>query len=68
MINNKRNINFKILRIKKNLTQKELAEKVGVTSRSIQYYESGRILPSLIVAKKIADEFQQPIEAIFFTN
>jgi putative transcriptional regulator len=64
----KKNINkFKILRVTKGLTQDELATIAGVTSRTIQYYENGKRFPPVDVAKKIADEFEKPIEEVFFS-
>jgi putative transcriptional regulator len=60
--------NFKILRITKGLTQDDLALIAGVTSRTIQQYETGKRFPPVDVAKKIADELGKPIEEIFFTN
>lgn len=33
------------IRISKNLSQEELAEQTGISRRSIQNYESGRLLP-----------------------
>ena len=33
------------IRISKNLSQEELAEKTGISRRSIQNYESGKMLP-----------------------
>lgn len=65
---NKKLSNFKILRMKKGLTQGELAEAVGVTSRTIQHYEAGKRFPPVDVAKKISDKFGAPIEEIFFNH
>lgn len=59
--------NFKILRMSKGLSQNDLASIMGVTPRTIQNYETGRIFPPVNIAKKIADEFGKPIEEIFFT-
>lgn len=42
-------------RIKKGLTQKELAEMVGITQGWLSSIESGMRRPSVAVAKKIAD-------------
>ena len=43
------------LRRIKNLTQAELAEKVGVTTRSIQNYELGTRVPKMDTVVKIAE-------------
>jgi len=63
-----KNNKFKIARITSGLTQKELGDKVGVTSRTIQFYETGVRFPPVDLAKKIADEFGKSMEDIFFTN
>ena len=42
-------------RIKKGLTQRELAEMVGITQGWLSGIESGNRKPSVAVAKKIAD-------------
>lgn len=47
--------NIKKLRNKKGLTQKELAEIMGVTSITIQNYESNRREPKVEMLKRIAD-------------
>lgn len=45
------------LRKRAGLTQKQLGEKVGISFRSISYYESNRVSPSSKVAQKLADAF-----------
>ncbi len=47
------------------MTQQELADKVGVTRQTIIAIESGKYAPSLPLAFKIARNFGAPIEAIF---
>ena len=47
------------------LTQKALAEKVGVTRQTIIALESGAYTPSLALAIRIARVFERPIEEIF---
>lgn len=51
------------------LTQKRLGEKVGAHAETICQYESGRCMPSLVVAKRMAavlgvtlDELMRGIE------
>lgn len=58
--------NLKILRGEK--TQKEIADKVGITTSHYGFIENGDRLPSLKVAKRIADYFGKRIEDIFFDN
>lgn len=44
------------LRKEKNMTQKELAEKLGVTDRAISKWENGRGMPELSLMKSLCDE------------
>ncbi|GKV57033.1 transcriptional regulator [Sporosarcina sp. NCCP-2222] len=57
---------IKELRARSNLTQKDLAEKVGVTRQTIIALEKGTYVPSLLLAMNIAEVFQEPIEQIFY--
>lgn len=54
------------LRKQKGLTQRELAEKLGVGISTIAMYETGSRIPSLKKARQIADYFEIPLEEIFF--
>ncbi|KZF07206.1 MAG: helix-turn-helix transcriptional regulator [Rhodococcus sp. (in: high G+C Gram-positive bacteria)] len=47
------------------MTQAELAERIGVTRQTIIAIESGRYSPSLEVAFQIAAAFQVPLEDVF---
>ena len=44
------------LRKEKNMTQRELAEKLGVTDRAISKWENGRGMPELSLMKALCDE------------
>lgn len=50
-------LRLKSLRKKENLTQKQLAEKIGVSQRMIGYYESEERFPPHDVLTKLADCF-----------
>lgn len=47
------------------MTQKELAERVGCTRQTIVLLEKGRYVPSLALAFQIARAFGQTIEEVF---
>lgn len=47
------------------MTQQELADKVGVTRQTINAIEAAKYSPSLEVAFKIATIFEVPIEEVF---
>jgi transcriptional regulator with XRE-family HTH domain len=57
--------NLRKLRKEKNLTQKELAEYLGVTGRTIGYYESGERFPSPETINRIADLFNVSLDWLF---
>lgn len=50
-------INLKIERIKRKMTQKQLAEILSVTERHISRYESGNFYPTVEKLIKLADIF-----------
>ncbi len=47
------------------MTQQELADKVGVTRQTIIAIEAGKYAPSLPLAFRIAHTFGVPIEQVF---
>ncbi|EZH72565.1 putative transcriptional regulator [Aquimarina sp. EL_43] len=49
----------------KEMTQQELAEKVGVTRHTIMAIEKGKYSPTLELAFKIAEVFNKPLEEVF---
>lgn len=55
----------KVFREALNLTQEQLAGKLGVSRQTIISIENNRYNPSLILAYKIASVFGKPIEAVF---
>jgi putative transcriptional regulator len=57
--------NLKVLRAMHNLTQEDLADKLGVTRQTIIAVEKGKYLPSLPLAFKIAKQFDKKVEEVF---
>ena len=47
------------------MTQQQLAEKVGVTRQTIMAIEKGKYSPTLELAFKIAQVFKKPLEDVF---
>ncbi len=47
------------------MTQAELAERIGVTRQTVIAIEQGRYSPSLEMAFQIAEVFGVPLEAVF---
>jgi putative transcriptional regulator len=48
------------------MTQQELANAVGVTRLTIHSIETGKFMPSTMLALKIANFFGTTVEEIFF--
>jgi DNA-binding XRE family transcriptional regulator len=59
------NTKIKELRARYNLTQDELADKVGVTRQTLLYLEKGKYNPSLVLATRIAKALNSTIEEVF---
>ena len=55
----------KVQRAKLNLGQGELADKLGVSRQTIHSIESGKFVPSTVIALKMARVFNVPVEEIF---
>lgn len=47
------------------MTQGELAQKIGMTRQTVAAIEQGRYSPSLEAAFRIAQAFGVPLEAVF---
>ena len=56
---------IKELRARYNLTQEELAKKVGVRRETILFVENGKYVPSLKLAHDLAKILQTTIDELF---
>ena len=56
---------IKVERARHNLTQAELAEKLGVSRQTIHAIETGKFVPSTVLALKISKYFNVTLESIF---
>ena len=57
--------NLKVQRAIKNITQAELADLIQVSRQTINTIESGKYVPSTVLALKMAKIFKKPVEEIF---
>jgi len=58
--------NLRVLRAKKDITQEDLAEAVGVSRQTINAIELGKFNPSVITALNLAKFFDAAVEEVFF--
>ena len=59
---------IKVQRAMKNITQEELATQIGVTRKTINTIETGKFVPSTILAIKLARYFEIKVEELFTLN
>ena len=57
--------NLKERRAELGLTQAELAERVGVTRKTVNTVENGVFVPSALLALKLAEALSVPVEELF---
>jgi len=57
-----------VLREERNISRKELAEKIGVNFQTVGYLEREEYNPSLDLAFRISEYFDLPLEFIFSTK
>lgn len=50
------------------LTQAELADRVGVTRKTINTVENGVFTPSALLAIKLAEALSVPVETLFWVE
>ncbi|HSI20819.1 MAG TPA: helix-turn-helix transcriptional regulator [Verrucomicrobiae bacterium] len=60
--------NIRQLRLAADMTQEQLADKVGAVRQTIAYLEKGEYMPSLALAWRIASVFNKPLEEVFNLN
>lgn len=58
--------NLKYYRTKYGLTQKQLAEHIGYTEKSVSKWETGNALPTMDMFIKIAELFKIPLDELMF--
>ena len=55
---------IKKIRQDNNLTQKEFADKLGVTFQAVSKWENGKNVPDIAILKQISDDFNVDISEI----
>ena len=59
---------IKVARAEQGLTQQQLADAAGVSRQTINAIESGKFVPSTVLALKMALIFRKAVEEIFFLD
>lgn len=59
---------IRIARAEVRMTQQQLAEAIGVSRQTINAIESGKFVPSTVLALKMAHVFEKPVEDIFMLD
>lgn len=57
--------NIRVQRAILNITQAELAERIGVSRQTINTIEAGKYIPSTVLALKLAKAFKATVEEVF---
>ncbi|AKE52449.1 helix-turn-helix transcriptional regulator [Kangiella geojedonensis] len=56
---------IRVFRAEHRMSQSDLAEAIGVSRKTISTIEVGKFVPSTIIALKIANYFNVPVEDVF---
>ena len=56
---------IRVERAEVRMTQQQLADAVGVSRQTVNAVETGKFVPSALLALKIAQTFRKPVEASF---
>ena len=56
---------IKVERAKKDITQEQLAEQIGVSRQTINSIEKNRYVPSTVLALRLSEVFEVPVNELF---
>jgi putative transcriptional regulator len=59
---------IRVARAEVRMTQLQLAEAIGVSRQAINAIESGKFVPSTLLALKMANLFEKPVEELFILD
>lgn len=60
------NMRFKLARVAKNLTQQQLADRVGATRQTVGLIEQGKYNPSINLCIRIAKALDRTLDQLFW--
>ena len=59
---------IRVARAEVRMTQQQLADAIGVSRQAINAIESGKFVPSTVLALKMAILFEKPVEELFILD
>ena len=59
---------IRVERAEVRMTQQQLADAISVSRQTINAIESGKFVPSTVLALKMAQIFEKPVEEIFMLD
>ena len=59
---------IRVARAEVRMTQQRLADAIGVSRQTINAIESGKFVPSTVLALKMANLFEKPVEELFILD
>ena len=59
---------IRVARAEVRMTQQQLADAIGVSRQTINAIESGKFVPSTVLALKMANLFEKPGEELFILD
>ena len=59
---------IRVARAEVRMTEQQLAVAIGVSRQTINAIESGKFVPSTVLALKMAQIFEKPVEDIFMLD
>ena len=59
---------IRVARAELRMTQQQLADAIGVSRQAINAIESGKFVPSTVLALKMANLFEKPVEELFILD
>ncbi len=60
--------NIRILRLKKRITQEELAEKIGISTKYLNMIENRKANPTILIVVKICAELNIELNDVYKTE
>ena len=63
-----KNIALKVARVEKNMTQKELAQAVGISRQTMNAIDSGEYNPTIKLCRKICRLLEKGLDDLFWED